>query len=75
MNYPGFQFSKHFDLFRMRYGHCKFVPLMAQVAKTHTDRVAYYEPAYYEHSFIMYQAECLNKNNPIAFVLNKVRLK
>ena len=39
-----------------------------------TVRVAYYEPAYYEHSFIMNQAEGPNKNNPIAFVLNKVRL-
>ena len=40
----------------------------------YTVRVAYYEPAYYEHSFIMNQAEGPNKNNPIAFVLNKVRL-
>ena len=41
---------------------------------TYTVRVAYYEPAYYEHFFIMNQAESPNKNNPIAFVLNKVRL-
>ena len=39
-----------------------------------TVRVAYYEPAYYEHSFIMNQTVGPNKNNPIAFVLNKVRL-
>ena len=44
------------------------------IQQTHTVRVAYYEPAYYEHSFIMNQAEGPNKNNSIAFVLNKVRL-
>ena len=30
--------------------------------------------AYYEHSFIMNQAEGPNKYTPIAFVLNQVRL-
>ena len=39
-----------------------------------TVRVAYYEPAYYEHSFIMNQAEGPNRYILIAFVLNKVRL-
>ena len=39
-----------------------------------TVRVAYYEPAYYEHLFIMNQAEGPNGHILIAFVLNKVRL-
>ena len=39
-----------------------------------TVRVAYYEPAYYEHLFIMNQAESPNGYILIAFVLNKVRL-
>ena len=39
-----------------------------------TVRVAYYEPAYYEHLFIMNQAEGPNGYILIAFVLNKVRL-
>ena len=39
-----------------------------------TVRVAYYEPAYFEHSFIMNQAEGPNRYILIAFVLNQVRL-
>ena len=40
----------------------------------YTVRVAYYEPAYYEHSFIVNQAEGPNRYILIAFVLNQVRL-
>ena len=40
----------------------------------YTVRVAYYEPAYHEHLFIMNQAEGPNGYILIAFVLNKVRL-
>ena len=39
-----------------------------------TVRVAYYEPAYYEHLFIMNQTEGPNRYILIAFVLNEVRL-
>ena len=39
-----------------------------------TVRVAYYEPAYYKHLFIMNQAEGPNRYILIAFVLNQVRL-
>ena len=37
-----------------------------------TVRANDYEPAYYEHSFIMNQAEGLNKYTPIAFILNVI---
>ena len=40
----------------------------------YTVRVAFYEPAYYEHLFIMNQAEGPNRYILIAFVLNEVRL-
>ena len=61
--------------FDFRFSICiKLTVLSTLNSFLHTVRVAYYEPAYYEHSFIMNQAEGPNKNNPIAFVLNKVRL-
>ena len=41
---------------------------------TTTVRVAYYEPAYYGHLFIMNQTEGPNRYILIAFVLNEVRL-
>ena len=54
-----------------------FIQLLEKIVGSlfrYTVRVAYYEPAYYEHLFIMNQAEGPNGYILIAFVLNKVRL-
>ena len=44
------------------------------IPNLNTFSVAHYDPAYYQHSFIINQAEGPNKYTPIAFVLDQVRL-